>query len=188
MAAKTNSFWTTTSGVVTGVAGTLTGVVGIATMAAQLGWIGSGSDHHESASPTTTTVASTDAMDSTGDQPGDATPASRASRSATTQSTAEPIYSVDPSEVRFRLGTRSASVTVRNTGTVDLDVSNIEVEGDGAGAFAVEDGACTSTTLDAGRSCDIAVTFDSSGAADATLVVEVDGAPAKEVPLAASLL
>jgi hypothetical protein len=191
MAAKQTSFWSTTSGVVTGVAGTLTGVVGIATMAAQLGWIGGGED--QAASVTTSTSAPgapADGTDTTADG-RNGTTAGRASRSATAPTDAEPEYSVDPSSVGFgAIGSRTTAVTVRNTGTVQLDVAHVTVEGDEPAAFAVEGEACTDAMLDPGRTCAIEVSFtpEGSGAAEGMLVIEVDGAPAEEVPLTGAAL
>lgn len=189
--ADKNGFWTSTSGVATGLAGTLTGIVGIATLASQMGWIGadgattadtSGSAAAGSSSATTTTAAD-------GDEPGGlddrTSSSSRAGRSDTTA--AAPSYTVAPSALSFQaLGGRTATVTLRNTGTVDLDVEEISVDGEDAGQFSVEAPACTSASLDPGRSCTIEVSFTPEGSgAEAVLVVEADGAPAREVALSA---
>lgn len=194
MAVKGNSFWSTTSGVVTGVAGTLTGVVGIATMATQMGWIGSGGDDQQAASQTTTSTGLPSTTDGTEAGVGEgrsATTDGRASRSGTATSEATATYTVDPPAVSFRpIGGRTATVTVRNTGTVEVDVRRVAVEGPGGQAFSVDAGGCTGTAVDPGRSCAITVAFapEGSGATEATLVVEVEGAPAKEVALSGAAL
>lgn len=195
MAGKGNSFWSTTSGVVTGVAGTLTGMVGIATMATQLGWVGSGGDDQQAAPQTTTSTGLPSTTDGTDAGTGDgrtATTEGRASRGAATTSAEDtPTYTVDPSAVSFRaIGGRTATVTVRNTGTVEVDVTRVAVEGQDEEAFAVDAGDCTGTLLDPGRSCAVEVAFspEGSGATGGTLVVEVEGAPAEEVPLSGAAL
>lgn len=185
--ADKNGFWTSTSGVATGLAGTLTGIVGIATLAGQMGWIGNDggtttdtTDTAAAGSSTTTTATAEDEPSRLDDRTSSS---SRAGRSDTTG--ASPAYTVEPSAVSFQaLGGRTASVTLRNTGTVDLDIEEISVDGDDAGQFSVEAPACTSASLDPGRSCTVEVTFTPEGAgAEAVLVVEADGAPAREVEL-----
>lgn len=192
MADGNRSFWTSTSGVATGLAGTLTGIVGIATLASQMGWIGPGDGSTTdttataaSGSPSSTTDGGDDGLSGLDDR---TTSSSRAGRNATT--TADPTYSVDPSAVTFEsLGSRTATVTVRNTGTVALDVEQVSVDGEDAGRFSFEAPACTSASLDPGRSCAVEVTFSpEGGAAEAVLVVEADGAPAQEVPLKGAAL
>ncbi|MGQ0519898.1 MAG: choice-of-anchor D domain-containing protein [Actinomycetota bacterium] len=186
--ADKNGFWTSTSGVATGLAGTLTGIVGIATLASQMGWIGddgggttpdsTGADAGSS-SATTATAAGGDGPSGLGDR------TSSSSRAGRSDAAAAPSYTVEPSAVSFQaLGGRTATVTLRNTGTVDLDVEEISVDGDDAGQFSVEAPACTSASLGPGRSCTVEVSFTPEGSrAEAVLVVEADGAPAREVAL-----
>lgn len=187
MATKERSFWSTTSGVVTGVAGTLTGIVGIATVAAQLGWIGPGDDPGSSAAKegnaagaTSSTAESYDGRNGGG---GD--------RAARGTSTTEPSFTVDPSAVSFQpLGERTATVELRNTGSVELNVEGVTVDGEDAGQFAVTAASCTRASVDTGRSCELEVSFtpQGNGPAKAAMVIEVEDARAQEVPLSGSSL
>ena len=179
MVVKERSFWSTTSGVVTGVAGTLTGIVGIATVAAQLGWIGPSGDSSESASPTGADGATSSTV-AGGDGRGGA---AAASRSGTRP---EPVFSVDPSSVRLAaLGETTATVEVRNTGDVNLSVEGVTVEGADDNRFSVSAGACTRAVVAPGRSCGVEVSFspEGGGTATATMVVDVRDAKPQEVPL-----
>ena len=186
MAVKERSFWSSTSGVVTGVAGTLTGIVGIVGIATQAGWIGSGGDTGQSATKqadgadtTTSTTASSDSRTSGVDQ--------RAGRSATT---AGASFTVDPSALSFEaLGARTASVTLKNTGRVEMNVEDITVDGGDEDRFTVA-APCTQASIEPGRSCAVDVSFTpgGSGTARATMVIEVEDAPAEEVPLSGSSL
>lgn len=171
------AFWSTTSGVVTGVAGTLTGVVGIATLAAQMGWIGSDGEAREEPSSTTTRAGAE--ATGTGSRPGEA---------GTRVEEDRPAFAVAPGALRFEaLGSRSATLTVRNTGDAEVSVEEVTVEGDDDDRFTVAATPCTASTLDPGRSCEVDVLYSpGGGTAKATLVVEVDGAPAQEVPLTAA--
>lgn len=186
-----NGFWSTTSGMATGVAGTLTGVVGLATLATQMGWVGGNGDRDQSAAPTTTTIAGStttaDDTSTTGDDRTDTTQgSSRSASGLTTTTSAKPAYTVDPSAVSFKaIGDHTASVSVRNTGNVELILSDVAVEGEDAGRFAVESEPCTSAPVDPGRSCALEITFTppSSGEAKATLAIEAEDARAREVPL-----
>ena len=197
------SFWSTTSGMATGVAGTLTGLVALAGIAAQVGWIGGAGDRSQStaAGDTTTSTSTTTSPDdatstTTYDEYGTPLDEDRtattggASRddSATTATTgaSSPTYTVDPTAAAFDpLGSKAKTVTVRNTGTVDLVVQDVDVEGAGAGRFAVSSTPCTSAPVDPGRSCTLEVVFTppSSGEVEATLVVDVEGARSREVTL-----
>ena len=197
-----SGFWSTTSGMATGVAGTLTGVVGLATLATQMGWVGGTNDPDQQASSATSTSAASTTTSADPSPAGDdrTVTTQGASRSAsgvtttsgvTTSATAEPAYTVDPSAVSFRaIGDHTASVSVRNTGNVELVVSDVAVEGDDAGRFAVESGPCTSAPIGPGRSCALEITFTppSSGEAKATLAIEVEDARAREVPLSGAAL
>jgi hypothetical protein len=155
MKQKGRSFWSTTTGFVTGVAGLLTGVVGIVTAGTQLGWLGS-----DEQTPTTPTSAP---------------------RSG--QATVSPTFSVDPPSVTFEaLGSRKATVKVVNTGSVAVAIQPPSVEGTNPTAFSAS--GC-SRQLAPGRSCDVEVTFapPRGGTYTATLVVHASGGPAREVSL-----
>lgn len=183
MAVKERSFWSSTNGVVTGVAGTLTGIVGLVGIATQAGWIGSGDDASPSAAKqaegdntTTSTTAFSDSRTGGPDQ--------RAGRSATTEAVA--AFTVDPSAVSFEaLGGRTASVTVKNTGSVEMNVEDITVDGGDEDRFTAAGTPCTQASIEPGRSCEVEVSFTpgGSGTAKSTLVIEVEDAPAEEVSL-----
>lgn len=188
MAQKRGSFWSTTSGVMTGVAGTLTGVVGIATLAAQLGWVGSGGDDGDAGSPASEQAAGSSTTAGTQDPANDRSSGGTVSRGSGRTS---PAYRVDPTTVSFdTLGGRTATVVVRNTGTVDVDVTGVAVDGEHADRFTASGTACTRAALAPGRSCDIDISFQPSGggSSEATLVVEAEDAPAQEVELSGRAL
>ncbi|HVM05967.1 MAG TPA: choice-of-anchor D domain-containing protein [Acidimicrobiales bacterium] len=178
------AFWSTTSGVVTGVAGTLTGVVGLATLAAQMGWIGGDGGAEEASSRVET--AGEAAGEDAGNRLAEDGDAARGDNDAA------PEFAVTPASVRFEaLGARTTMVTVRNTGGAEVTVEDVTVDSGDADRFTVAAAACTATTLDPGRSCEVEVAYEPAGrgSARATMVVDVAGAPAREVPLtAASLL
>ena len=189
------SFWTTTSGLTTGIAGTLTGVLGIVALANQAGFIG-GDDGQDQAGSTatsesaagstsTSTSADTEGTSTTEEDDRAGTTDDRVSRSATT---AEPVFSVSPSSVRFTaLGARTATAAVRNTGEVDLDVQNVSVEGADASRFSVDATPCISGPVEPDGDCELEVTFDpgqGGGTAEATMVIDASGADSREVPLA----
>ena len=181
MAVKERSFWSTTNGVVTGVAGTLTGLVGIATVAAQLGWIGPSSD--EDADETASGTTGAEGAPSTGSGDGERGGSAPASRSGDRPG---PVFSVDPSSVRLAaLGQTTATVEVRNTGDVNLSVEGVTVEGAGEERFSVSSGACTRAVVAPGRSCAVEVSFspEGGGTATAVMVVDVRDARPQEVPL-----
>lgn len=185
MVAKERSFWTTTSGMVTGVAGTLTGIVGIATVAAQLGWIGPEDDASQSAAKQPAAAGATSSTEVTPESRSSGS--ERASRGGDT--TADPAFTVDPSALSFQaLGERTATVKLTNTGSVELNVEGITVDGADAGRFTVADSACTSANVDPGRSCEVEVSFSpqGNGTSKATMVIEVEDAPAQEIPLSGS--
>ena len=187
MAVKERSFWSTTSGVMTGVAGTLTGVVGIATVAAQLGWIGPADDgrptaarQEDAAGATSSSTTDADGRHRSGDE--------RAARSDTTT---EPSFTVDPSALSFQaLGGRTATVVVRNTGSVDVRVEGITVEGPDSSRFAAVGGGCTRASVAPGSTCELEVSFtpQGTGTSTATMTIEAEDAPAREVPLSGQAL
>ena len=186
------SFWATTSGLTTGIAGTLTGVLGIVALANQAGWIG-GDDGSGEQSSTAASEAAAGSTSTTGDD-GSTTTADADERSTTTEERAsrsepeDPVYSVSPSSVRFTaLGSRTATVEVRNTGEVDMDVQNVSVDGSDAGRFAIDAASCTSAAVEPDGSCDVEVTFNpgqDGGTAEATMAIDVSDADSREVPLA----
>lgn len=179
------AFWNTTSGVVTGVAGTLTGLVGIATLATQMGWVGS--DGGSEGAAATTTAPGPDVAEDTDDRLGE-TRAGRVGSDAAPGS--PPEFAVAPVSVHFAaLGARSATVTVRNTGDVEVTVDDVSVDGADEDRFTVAAAPCTSAALDPGRSCEVEVAVAPQGGdARATMIVEVAGAPAQEVPLTAAAI
>jgi hypothetical protein len=174
---KPKSFWSTTSGVVTGVAGTLTGVVGLITVASQMGWIGSDSD--SSRTDNVQTEGST--------APGSPTTAAsgRGGSSGTGTPSATPTFTVDPARLSFEGLTRKLTVKVLNTGRAALDVQAPEVEGTNPTQFNATAPSCTRGPVQPDRTCDIEVNFTPSraGTYSATLVVEATGARPQEVQL-----
>ena len=179
------AFWSTTSGMVTGVAGTLTGIVGLATLATQMGWIGGDGDGGEQASSRVETAGEAGTEDAGNRLAEDGDSARRGADGAA------PEFAVTPGSVRFEaLGARTTTVTVRNTGEAELTVEDVTVGSGDADRFTVAAAACTATTLDPGRSCEMEVAYEPAGrgSARATMVVEVAGAPAREVPLSAASL
>ena len=183
MAVKEKSFWSTTSGVVTGIAGTLTGIVGLVTLAAQMGWIGGSSDSGGSKEPATVqdggSVATTPAP---GSQNRGATPG---------QATATPAFSIDPTGLSLdSLTNRKGTVEVANVGTVPMTVLGPRIEGANPSQFSATSPTCTGRDIAPGRSCQIEVTFtaDRSGTYKATLVVQVTGARPQEVSLSGQRL
>jgi hypothetical protein len=183
MAVKEKSFWSTTSGVVTGIAGTLTGVVGIVTLAAQMGWIGGdGGDGDDPARGQAggSTVATAPTV------PGNRSGAASSGATSTT-----PVFSVEPTSVEFEpLGSREATVKVVNDGTAPITVQSPRVEGSNPSQFAVTAPTCTGRDLAPGRSCEVEVTFTprQSGTYKAELVIQVVGARAQEVELSGQAL
>ncbi len=104
-----------------------------------------------------------------------------------TSSGGTPSVSVTPSSIAFgneTVGVKSAAkpITVSNTGTVALSISSISVTGANTVSFAQTNG-CPSS-LGAGASCTIDVTFDPTGAsAKAASITVVDGAGTQNVTL-----
>ncbi|MFN2503943.1 MAG: choice-of-anchor D domain-containing protein [Acidimicrobiales bacterium] len=175
MSVKGKSFWSTTSGLVTGLAGTVTGIVGLVTVATQMGWIGS---DDADTSPTGVTTEGSAA-------PG-ATTRSGAPAAAT------PSFTVDPLQVTFEnLGPKKATVEVVNTGSAPMTVEQPSIDGDNPGQFSASAPTCTRRDVEPGRSCDVEVTFTPAKAGtpySATLVIEVTGARPQEVDLSGSAL
>lgn len=192
MTAKERSFWSTTSGVVTGLAGTVTGLVALATMATQMGWVGSpgGGERSTTADSHVTTTTSGAGSAGSADRGGGGSVA-RGSRDQGQAPTGAPSFSVDPQSVSFDvLGERMATVGVRNVGAEPIELDSPAVEGSDADAFTVATPSCTGGSLDPGRSCDVEVTFSPrrSGAHAATLIIQAVGAGSREVPLTGAAL
>jgi hypothetical protein len=187
MSTKERSFWSTTSGVFTGLAGTLTAVVGLVTVGAQLGWFGSDDSGNDaantSASTTTTIAAATNASGSSG------------LTGTTTRSPAGAASSLSPLAVNQEkltfqpLGAKDQNVSVRNTGSTAVGLRSPFVDGVDKSQFTASDLTCGSR-LDAGRSCDIKVTYlaTKSGKSTARLVIEPTTGAAAEVQLEATSL
>jgi hypothetical protein len=172
MATKQRSFWSSTTGFVTGVAGVLTAVAGIVGAGTQLGWFDSnGSNPSGGTTSSESTVA----------------PAPGQSGGSSRQTATTPTFDVDPPSVNFDTLNRERTVKVTNTGGSAITVQAPTVDGSQASAFRAS--GC-SRELAAGRSCDIEVDFSPSRSGDykATLVVQVTGAPAEEVPLAGTAI
>ncbi len=176
MATKQRSFWSSTTGFVTGVAGVLTAVAGILGAGTQLGWFSSDGN-----GGTRSGVETTESTAATGQSGG--TTAGGSTRQAPTT----PTFTVDPLSLSFDTLNRKKTVTVDNTGTSPITVEAPKIDGTQRNAFSAS--GC-SRALAAGVSCEIEVTFDppSSGTHRARLVVQVTGAPAEEVALSGTAL
>jgi hypothetical protein len=173
------SFFQTTAGVVTGLAGVLTGVVGLLTVGTQLGWFGS--DGNGDTAETTDTTVAVGAPAPAGGRTG----TTARSGSGGTAAAAIPDFSVDPRSLTFdNLGPREQEVTIRNTGTAGITFQRPQIDGVDEAQFTVSEQTCSSR-LDAGRSCELKVTFAPSraGTFNAILVVQAEGAPAEEIPV-----
>lgn len=188
MSTKERSFWSTTSGVVTGLAGTLTAVVGLVTAGAQLGWFGSDDSPDKAAntaaSTTTTVAAGTNAAGTNGGATGTST------RSPAGAAGSLSALAVNQEKLTFQpLGPKDQNVSVRNTGSTSVSLRSPFVDGVDRAQFTATDLTCGSR-LDAGRSCDIKVTYlaTKSGKATARLVVEPTTGAAAEVQLEATSL
>lgn len=172
MSTRQKSFWSTTAGAITGIAGVATAIGGLVGVAAQVGWIG---DSDGSAGPAA--VTTTTSLEAGG---GGGASGSRSTASG------PPRFTFDPTSVVFEsLGPRAQTAALRNTGDAPLEVESTAVEGANAENLAADGSDCTGGLVEPGRSCQIEVSFKPSGAGDyrATLVVAVDGAPDREIPL-----
>jgi hypothetical protein len=172
------AFWSSIPGVATGVVGFLSAIAGILGVSAQLGWIGGddgGNGSVDATGVTTTVVGGASGSSATG------------ATGATGAATSAGEFAVEPTSVSFEpLKTKEATVTVRNTGDVALTMRPPTVTGSGAANFKAADAGCTRSTLAAGRSCEIKVTFTppAPGEYTAVLVVVASNAPrAVEVDL-----
>jgi hypothetical protein len=93
----------------------------------------------------------------------------------------QPELSLAPAEHDFgspTLGSPTASTdfTVTNTGTADLDVTDVALGGDNASSFEITADPCTAPAIVPGGTCTVAVRFlaDAPGEATAQLVVTSD--------------
>lgn len=185
---KSRSFFSTTAGLVTGIAGVLTAVVGLLGLAAQQGWIGSQGDSDEKTTTTnpsqTTLTAPLGGVLPTTTAPGGAVAPGATSAAAR--------FNVTPAEVDFsRLSTRETFVKIENVGTNAIPFDAPTVSGPNRTNFTATPVDSSCTRLDPNRSCQIKVTFAPPGAGQysATLVIDPTGAPpAKEVALKGSAL
>ena len=86
------------------------------------------------------------------------------------------------------VATRALSVS--NTGDVPVSIDGVGMAGDQASAFAVEADGCGGRTLAPGDGCSLAVRFVSAaaGASSAQVHLALDGAPAIDVAVRASLV
>jgi hypothetical protein len=187
MQVKEKSFFQTTAGVVTGVAGILTAVVGLLTVGAQMGWLGS----KNGGTPASTSGSTTPGAPPT--SAGSLGTPTTAGRTATTAAGSEsnaPQFTVDPPAVTFEnLGPRDQDITITNTGSSSISFFSPTVTGSNAARFAASDETCGSG-LDAGRTCQLKVTFTPSGAGTftGTLVIKPTVGPNREVPLKGTAL
>lgn len=181
------SFWSTTAGVVTGVASVLTAIVGLLGAGASLGWFGSKDNDSKSAANAASSTTNGGATSSTA---FGATTTTVFGRTATTAGFSLTPLQPSPDQLTFdSLGARDQQVTIRNTSSTTLTLRKPTVSGVDASQFTATDLTC-GTRLDANRTCEVKVTFlaTKSGTSTATLVVQPDGPPALEVPLRGSRL
>lgn len=191
MQVKERSFWSTTSGLVTGLAGLLTAVVGLITVAVQLGWVGGddgdGDKQRAADSAASTTPGSgpagTTGTTSRGLTGGGAT--------ATTAPASRTPLSANPANLTLdTLGNREKVVTITNGGSSSVPLRAPTIEGIDSNQFAISNVTC-GNRLDVNRTCEVKVTYQATrtGQATARLVVQpTDSTPALEVPISGSRL
>ena len=177
---KQRSFWSTTSGVVTGIAGTITGVVTLVTLGVQMGWVGGDDDGSsvKSEQPAVSQPAPG------GPNGGAATAGGGSSGSGGAATT--PAFTDEPTRLSFEpLAAREATVTVQNTGSAALTVQAPSVDGANPTQFRATAPTCTRAALAPGRTCEVEVTFapQRPGTYTATLVIQATGARAQEITL-----
>ena len=81
---------------------------------------------------------------------------------------------MQPTSVDFAVvGSRQATIVVRNTGEVPLTIKTPTVSGSGAAHFVAGDVSCTKEPLQPGRTCELQVAFapKSGGAVSAVAVI-----------------
>lgn len=170
---KGKAFFSTLPGVVSGIAAALTAVVGLLTVSVQLGWIGG--DDGDNGGSTTTTVTSGAAgvgPGGGGAGGGSASPAG--------------LLTVTPTRLTFAaLGSKEATVTVRNDGSGPVTLRPPTFAGPDRGQFSASS-SCPAT-LEVSGSCTVRVTFSPGrgGRYEATMVVApaAGGVRAVEVPI-----
>lgn len=154
MAKGERAFWSSLPGILTGLAGILTASVALLGLALSQGWIGDGGGG-----------------DGSVDAGGEVV-----------------RISVEPETLEFgRLGLPGAgdekAVEVVNDGTATVTLET-EITGDDASQFTSDGTDCTTSPLPPGRTCQVTVSLDESGAASATLVISANGGElAREVEL-----
>lgn len=190
MDVKQKSFFQTTAGVVTGVAGILTAVVGLLTVSVQLGWLGSKDSSDKVKSTATTTPNSPSTSAGFGSTTPGRTGTTAFGSNTTSGSGAVALFTVDPPSVTFEnLGPLSQDVTITNTGTGPITFLSPTVTGTNATEFTAADETCGSR-LDAGRTCQVKVTFvpKGGGTKTAILLIRPSGGTNREVPLKGTTL
>jgi hypothetical protein len=156
-------------GFVTGAAGLLTALVGLLGLSVQLGWIGGGNSGD---STKTSTSSSALAGPSTSTFIGSGAGGTGSTGHGGSSGSAK--FTVDPTSVDFAaLGSRQATVTVRNSGEQPLTVKTPTVTGTGSVHFVAGDVNCTAEPLLPGRTCQVQVAFSpkAGGAVSAVLVI-----------------
>ncbi len=165
---KGKAFFSTLPGVISALAGLVTVIVGVLAIAAQLGWLGGDDDDEvvDDRSSTTTTATSG---------------AGSGSGSSTTVAAAS--LSVSPRSVTFAaLAAKKQKVKVKNEGTSPVTLKPPEMTGADRAQFSATALDCSSS-LGAGRSCDVEITFAPTrqGQYTARLVVAPTSGSAVEV-------
>jgi hypothetical protein len=186
MSAPNKSFFSSLSGLITGIAGLLTATIAIFGVAASQGWLSSGSKAASSTAPGLTTSTTTSTPSGLGDP---STIFGSSGSSSNAAGGAVPQYGVDATSISFQaVGPTSTSVKVNNTGVVPMTVEAPSITGPGASHFTANNQGCGS--VDPGRSCQIQVNFQQApGTFNATLVVQITGAPrATEVAITATAI
>jgi len=74
-----------------------------------------------------------------------------------------------------RNSTKTQTITVRNSGTIPFRVGQPAISGSGASAYSVTGAGCIGTTLAAGRTCNLTVTFRPTAAQAYTATLDVLG-------------
>lgn len=185
-----SSFWTTVPGLITGLAGILTAIVGLITVSMQAGWL-------RSSSKTKTTTAATAPSTTIAGSPGTTSQSSATlpllgggSATSSPVTTSPSHLSVTPAQLTFQaIGNAPQTVTVQNGGSTTVTfTAPPSVAGIDASQFTISKTTCT-TSLAAGRSCDVQVTYLATKAAQsARLVISPASAPSIEVPLSGTIL
>lgn len=191
MAVKERSFWSTTTGFVTGLAGVLTAVVGLVTVAAQVGWLGSddGGEGTPAGNPTQSTAPGGGQSSGPAGTTGTTSRGLTGGNTATTAASLTPLSASPATVTDFdTLAKRERLVTIRNSGSSSIPLRPPAIEGIDASQFTTSGVTCGSR-LDANRTCEVKITYQGTrtGQHSAKLVIQpADSTPALEVPLAGS--